>query len=278
MLTKTELEILEQIAEGKETVRAVARALKKSDKQIYRSAGRLKQKGFLKESLQPKESPQINLLLNLLSQFPNLIPLLSRTGIPILTSLLEPRTIEEIMELTKTKKSLVYQKLKTALRISVVKKEKNQYSLNEKLWKNLREFLVEYKNYEELVDPRVPADSVIYYKTEEEIVFSSRKKLPATKTAFSAYRDYGIKILLPTNYYYLPPKKLSLRKIYLHSLYVAEKERTHRHLTYLAIFYLKFKPQVKHPLSEKIKLILKGEKIEGFPSQQEIKEKAEVYQ
>lgn len=106
-------------------------------------------------------------------------------------------------------------------------------------------------------------------------MFSNKAKQDAALTAFSAYE--GIKLLLPTNYYYLPKRKLSKKEVFTHSLYVAEKEKTIRHLTYIALFYIKFKIQCSHPIISTIKDILNGKTIKGYPTLKEIKEKADVY-
>lgn len=218
--------------------------------------------------------------MHLLADYPNLTQLLSESGIEILFALLKPKAVEGIINETGFKKSIVYRKLKQAMAISVVKKKNKQYFLDEKLWSKLRGFLEEFKRLLEITDPRISANSVIYYKTDKEIIFANKTKQDATPTAFSVYETYGIKLLIPTNYYYLPKKNLSKKEIFMHSLYITEKEKTVRHLTYVALFYLKFKKyisSVKHPVIEKIKMVLKGEKILGYPGLEEIKEKAEMY-
>lgn len=282
-ISQTELKILGQISQGNMTITDIAKAIKKSEKQVYKASQKLIKKGFLelsKGNLEPKKSSHVTLLLHLLADYPNLTQLLSESGIEILSTLFEPKTVEDIINKTGLKKSIVYKKLQKARTISVIKRKNKQYFLNEKLWSKLREFLEEFKRLIETTDPRVPANSVIYYKTDKEILFSNRIKQDAILTAFSTYENYGIKLLTPTNYYYLPKKRLSKKEIFIHSLYVTEKEKTIRHLTYAALFYVKFKKDlssIKHPILEKIKIILKDKKISGYPKLEEIKEKAEIY-
>ena len=62
----------------------------------------------------------------------------------------------------------------------------------------LIDFLEELKKYEDTTDERIPVSSIIYYKKDEEIVFSNKEELDAAKTAFSAYEEYGISISEPT--------------------------------------------------------------------------------
>ena len=139
---------------------------------------------------------------------------------------------------------------------------------------------MEYKKHEETTDLRIPANSTIYYKNKKEIIFSNIADLDATRTGFSAYEKYGIKLLLTKNYYYLPKKTLTIQDILKHSLYITQKDKNIRNLTFICLFYLKNKnslSSIKHPILNRIKQILKGKNIQGYPTLEEIKEKAEIY-
>ena len=75
-------------------------------------------------------------------------------------------------------------------------------------------------------------------------------------------------------------KNLSEKEIFIHSLYVAEKEKSIRDYIYVALFYLKYRKKlssVKHPLINSLLQILKGKIIPGYPGLEEIKEKTEIY-
>jgi len=65
----------------------------------------------------------------------------------------------------------------------------------------------------------------------------------------------------------------------MHSLDIAEKEKTVRYLIFVSLFYLKFKKEllVKHPIIDRLNLILKGNKFSNYPTLQEIKERADMY-
>lgn len=275
-MNKTELKILRELANGNSRIKDIATAVKKSEKQVYRA--NLEDFAIRERSkIEPKKATHASLLLQLLSEFPDLADLLSKSGIIILTSTLEPKTTKDISKETSLKKSIIYRKIRQAINISAISKQNKRYILNDKIWPKLKEFLIEFKNYQETIDNRIPANSVIYHKSGKEIVFSNRAEQDAALTAFSAYSNYGIKLLLPTNYYYLPKKKLSKKEVLIHSLYIAEKEKTIRHLTYTALFYIKFKIQCIHPILSEIKMLLKGKTIKGYPTLKEIKEKAELY-
>jgi predicted transcriptional regulator len=278
-LSETELRVIECISHGALDPRLIAIQLKKSIKQVYKAKKYLLQKGFILSG-EVSSPTHVSLLIQLMRQYHSLIPLLADSGIKILISILLPKTICEITQETRVKKSMVYRKIKEGLKVSVVIKHKNQYVVNERIWPLLKVFLAELHMFEQNTDFRVPVGSIIYYKHKDEIVFTSPLKLEATETAFSVYEKYGIKLFVPIYFYSLPKQELSLKKIFIHSLYVAEKEKSVRYFTYCALCYIKFKKQllrIQHPVLENIKAILINKKISGYPSLHEIKEKAELY-
>ena len=99
-------------------------------------------------------------------------------------------------------------------------------------------------------------------------------------TAFSAFEDYGIRLLTVRYYYTLPKRKLSAKDVFVHSLHVYEKEPDARNFIFVALFYLKFKNKlgkIKDPLLENIKSVLAGNNIENYPKKSEIIDRARVY-
>lgn len=282
-LSLTELKVLEQLAHGNKTVKAIAAALKKSDKQIYRTRRKLAAKRFITPSekvLELTKSVHVALLLPLLSVFPSLTKPLSESGIKIFTSLLDPKNITKIVQETGFKKGIIYQKLRQAKQISLVLKHNKDYVINEQIWLKVSHFLQELKKYEEATDERIPANSVIYFKSDREIVFSTPEAVDACLTGFSAYEQYDLRILSPIPDYYLPKKKLTIGEVFRHSLWIVGKEQDIRNLIYVALFYIKFKSKIskiKHTIIDNIKAILSGKVISGYPTLLEIKEKAEIY-
>jgi len=283
-LSQTELRVLEQVSYGNDRIETIAQNIHRSNSQIYRAKQNLLEQGFLhlnRGRLDPEKSINSALILNLISRYPNLIELFSDSGLKILMSILKPKSINEIMRETNLKKSAVYKKIRIGRNISAIVIDKNhKYTINEKIWPNLKTYLDENKRLEETIDNRIPVNSIIYHKNEGEILFSNNFELKATLTAFSVYNNYGIKLFLPTNFYFLPNKKLSKEEILLHSIYIINKEKDYRYLTYLALFYIKFRDdfsKIKNPVLKKIGNILKGDKIGGYPNLDEIREKGELY-
>jgi predicted transcriptional regulator len=282
-LSRTVLQILEQLGRGLSKPMVLAKAIEKSPQQVYASLAVLENKGFVTRSrrlVQLSPKTHVSMLVKLLIAYPNLEDVLPDSGITILAALIKPLGVKELANATGLMKSVIYKKVRQGINLSILRKEGGKYLLNDSIWAELKETLAELMNYDKTLDPRVPVDAIIYHKTDYEIVFSTAREQDASVTAFSAYRDYGLSVFFPVNYYYLPVKKLSLRETFLHSLYVAEKDNDYRELVYAALFYLKHKNSlkgVKSPVLEMLKKALTGEKISGYPELKDIAEKAQQY-
>ena len=280
--TKGELLVLEQVAKGNKSLKEIALALKRSEPQIYVYVKKLTDKSLIKlinRNIEPERMLHTSLLLQLLSKIPNLTPVLEGPGIPIFTAMLKPSTIEEITKETGYKKTAIYKRLQEARKRSLVRKKITTFEINDKMWIGLKETLEEIKKSELKTDKRIPASAIIYYKKNNEIIFSSKEELDAVRTAFSAYQEYGIGLLTITHFYYLPKKVITKENILTHSLYIMEKDMDIRYLIYIALFYVKYKKKFKihHPILENINIILKGGEVKGYPKYQEIKDRAKVY-
>jgi predicted transcriptional regulator len=281
--SKTELKVLLQISLGKRQVSEVAEALDKDPSQIYRIIKNLEKKGYAelnKGIILPSENTHVNLLLQEISRRPNIINNLSGSGMKLFTTLLEPKSVSEIIKETGIKRSTIFYKLKEATKNSFINTVEEKYFFNEKIWPKVREFLVELKKHEETTDKRIPGGAVIYFKNKDEIIFSTKIECDAALTGFSAYENFGIKLLTVDYTYYLPKKTLTKNEVFLHSLYRAEKERDTRDFILIALFYLKHKNEladIKHEIIYNINKVLQGEKIKYYPSIAEIKDRADVY-
>jgi len=281
--SKTELGILDQLARGNKDIKIVAEALKKSRRSIYCATSKLQEKGFAtleKGIIKPKEGLHIILLLQSLAKTPDLPKSLSSAKLSLLTAILNPKTLKKIEEDTGIKKSMIYKYLKELSKRNLIRTHEQKYVLNHKMWPKLAETLHEIKRVDELTDKRIPKSSIIYKKAKEEIIFYCKEKLDATTTAFSAYEQYGIKLLLIQNYYTLPKRKLNKKDILTHSIYVAEKEKDIKTKLFLVLFYAKYKKEfskIHHEILKNINKILKKQKIKGYPSYEEIKDRAKVY-
>jgi len=281
--SKTELEVISHIGNGNKEVIGIAKTLKISISQSYRIATKLSEKGIIRLKdgiLHPEMKTHVNMLLKSLSSAINLSIPLSGTGIQVYLSLLTPKRIKEVEKETGLHKTTVIKKINQGRKMSLLIVEDKTYNLNGKIWPDLRECLYELEKYEESIDFRIPVNSMIYFKKREEIIFSVKEEIDAEKTAFSAYERYGIKLLLITNYYYLPKRHLSKEDVFMHSLYVAEKNKDAKNIIFTALFMAKYKKElsgIKHPIVENLNRIFSGEKMAGYPSLAEIKDRAAIY-
>ena len=279
----TELKVISELGKGNESISEISKALKISSSQIYRVAQKLCQKGILNLSegvLQAEMKTHVNLLLKLLSKAANLSSPLSGTGLQIYLSIIAPKTIKEIEKETGLHKTTVLKKINQGRKMSLLLIENKTYRINEKIWPDAKECFIELKKYEDSVDARIPVNSVIYFKNKEEIIFSNKKNIDAEKTAFSAYEKFGIELLLITNYYCLPKRQLTKLEVFMHSLYVAEKNQDTRDLIFVALFLAKYKKElsgIKHRIVENLNKVFSGQYVHGYPVLSEIKDRASIY-
>ncbi len=280
--TKSELLLLREIENNNTTVVAMAKALKKTKSQIYRILNTLIEKELITKDNKNYQLTKTkhNFILNNLIKNSKLIDYLTNSKIFILIDLLSKKTVKEICNNTKLSKTYVTKFLKSAHYASILLKDKKKYYINEGMYTDLIEFLKEYQIYYNSFDKRVPIGSTIYYKTEKEILFSTKKQMNATLTSFSVFKDYNLLIYTLENFYYLPNKKLNKKEILFHTLKVVEKTKDFRDRLYLALFYYKYKKEfkdIKHEILDNLNKIFTGEKIDRYPPLKEIKEKARIY-
>lgn len=281
--SKTELNVLEQVSKGNNNTADIASALNKDKSQIYRTIKTLNKKRFARlenKQIIPSNTTHVQILLQELSKNKSIINNISGCGIRLYQKIIEPKTINEISKETSLKRSTIFAKIKLAKRTNFIKQEHHKYQLNHKIWPGIKEFLTELTKYEKTTDERTPPGSQIHYKTDKEIVFSTKAEWDATPTGFSAYHQFGIKIYTTDNTYHLPKKTLSKQEIFKHSIQRAEKDGTTRDIILIALFYIKHQKDISkthNKIVENIKKILKGETIKNYPKLSEIKERADIY-
>jgi len=282
MLTKTQLLVFYEICQGNNRLSKILENIKMNKTHISEMIGVLIREKLItkdKQKLSVSEYPFALKLRKLLVN-KNLIEILPNSGIKILTTAIDKKTITEIATETGLKEITIKQFIKKAQGRSIFIKENKEYIVNYSVWPDLIDFLKEYKSFQDNYDYRVPVGSTIYYKNEKEIVFSIKQNIDATLTSFSAFKDYKLLIYTLENFYYLPKKQLTKQEILIHTLAIVEKTKEFRDRMYLALFYYKYKDEfkdIKHEILDNLNKIFAGEKIERYPPLKEIKEKAKVY-
>lgn len=282
--SKTELKLLEQIAKGKKQVLDIAKTLKKDKSQIYRNIKKLEEKRFINlenKEINPIQTIHVQILFQELARQSSFIENISGCGLALYTTIInEPKSVDKIIKETGIKRSTIFYKIKKSYRNNLIKKIEDKYQFNKELWTKLAEFIIELEKYEKTTDKRIPIGSVIYHKTDKEIVFSTKTQFDATITGFSVYEKYGIKIYSIDNNYYLPKKILTKKEVFMHSLYRTENDKNIQNLILITLFYIKNKDalsEIQHKILNNINKVLNGEKIKDYPTLFEIKERAKVY-
>jgi hypothetical protein len=283
-LAKNELKILREITLGKNRVTEIAQAIQKSSTWTYKLLKKLNKKGFIEDKNKKivlQKHSFIPIISQLLRRSPQLIPILADAGIPILESLLEWRSVKEIQSLTGIKKTIIYKKIKESQKFSVIFKKGEKYIISD-IWSEIKEFIEDYKRYSFRTDPAIDPEILIRAKYDNVVLFETNKKNVnyATPTAFSVFNEYGITIYGFVDYYHFPKEKLGIKQVFLDAIKIYEDEKDYKEAIFITLFYLKNKKKLrgfKHKIINTINCVLKGEKIEGFPSLNEIKDRAITY-
>lgn len=177
-------------------------------------------------------------------------------------------------------KKTVYRYLKDFLRLGAIKRSKQGrtylYSFNYILWPELKDFVTALLEYR--AARLVPREALLIKGYGDRVLFKSIRRQDATPTSFSAYGEYGIDLGLRDNYYTLPKREVTIEEVFIQSLDSAEDLRQR---LFCILFYLKNRDKLEgvgHPMMKHIKAVLQGESIKGYPSLEEIEDRAELYE
>jgi predicted transcriptional regulator len=272
--SKGELEAL-RLFDIFENINELTKLLAKSKSQTYRILQKLNEKNIIDDG-KLVNLPYLKKLVLLIRKNKNLVGLFSGSGLVVLLQLIYPKKISEIALILDLDEQTVYKIIQKARQIGLVKEEKKKYVINEENWLDGKDFFESLYEQEMSFDKRVPKDSIIYFKSEKEIVFSTEKEVSATLTAFSALDKGGVNFLPVTNYYVLPLQRLSIQKIYGHALNVVEKNWDYRLLLILGVFVLKNKIRADS-VSKNLFKVFVGINVKGYPSTNDLKEKVSEY-
>ncbi len=191
-----------------------------------------------------------------------------------------PKSVEALEKETGIPKKTIYRYLKDFIRLGAVKRSKQGrtylYSFNCTIWPELKDFVTALLEYKAAL--LVPREALLIKGYGDSVLFKSIRRQDATPTSFSTYGEYGIDLGLRDNYYTLPKRELAIEEIFIHSLESAESLQ---HRLFCILFYLKNRDKLKgidHPMMKQIKAVLQGESIKGYPSLEEIEDRAELYE
>lgn len=189
------------------------------------------------------------------------------------------KSAKELHEQAAIPLKTVYYYLHELARLGVVvttKKVKSSlYSFNYVYWGALKDFVSALQEYDKA--RLVPRDALIIKIYKDSVLFKSLRAQDATFTSFSSYMDHGIELGLRDNYYTLPKRELSIEEVFIHSLDSAEG-RSQR--LFCILFYLRNRDKLQsvlHPMMKDIETVLQGEKVKGYPSLEDVKDRTEMY-
>lgn len=196
-----------------------------------------------------------------------------------------PKTANELKRTTKISISNIYDYLNEFTKLGVVRRitgkkpprGTHRYIFNEILWGDLKTLINHLSTTEGV--KKTPKGSILIKDYGNSILFKSIRRQDATPTSFSVYDKYGVGLFFmsTSNYYTLPKRNLSIIDVFIHSLDSAD-DISHR--LYCIIFFIINKRKlsgVRHPMITDIKNVLKGKRVNGFPTHEEVMDRVSVY-
>jgi len=284
MFSNSELKMLSAVNKGSDTPSSLTEAENRTKAQIYKVLDSLRKKGTLrldKGKIIIEDKTHTILLLNVLRRLHGSYEPVSNGGTEILAELATaPRSVNELAERVGVDRTTVSRKIKNMESRSMVGKENGKYSINEGVWPDMGEFARSYSLYRKNNDPRAIRGSRVYYVSNDLIVFSNETAVDLTKTAFSKYAEFGIKMGLRTNYYCDLKRDLSVADVFLHSLYVISEDEDWWLRMMALIFYAKYKEELKgtkHKMKDEMDAVLAGSYVNGWVPLREMQERADMY-
>ena len=284
MFNKTELFLLSNLSRGIDEIMALSKAINKSLSQTYKVVSSLNEKGVisLKDGIViPEMKTHISLLLTILRESHDSYIPLSGNTLDMIPFLRKPCTAKELALSVGISERSVRNNISEMRTLSMLRKNGSKYSINMKIWPQLKDLADAIDQYRRSTDERVPPGSILFYADRELVLFSNDKVLDNyTATSFSRYSDMGIKIYLGTKYYCNMPALLTVREVFIHSLHIIAADKEWRLRMMALIFYVKYKDELKdivHPMRDEMDLVLKKESVKGWVPLWEMQERAEMY-
>lgn len=178
----------------------------------------------------PYKNPKVLLITRLSTRF-DLAKFLLDSNEEVFKALSEPRTVPELVRLTKLSEVTIFRSLEDMMESGAVQREDGSYKLAGDELLRLSKILLE----EDVREKLEPYAELIF--DNGEVMLSrvpSGRKGAGILTAFSLYGSHGMTIHPSYDYYVQGLQKVDVEEIFVHSLVSAENklERTH-----CALFY-----------------------------------------
>ena len=305
-LTKSEVQLLRELAKDGSTVSELAEKIGKSQPLVTLLWRKLQKKGLatatrkgMTKTIQLNDTKHSILLRDLLVRHSD-VPwekLLANSNLTILIASLDRSSLEEIREETQVSEITLWRCLRNLMAHGLVI-EDGTYRVSPR-WQTLSDFLQEYSAYTlSQIAKEVSAQAVILWHSSFEFLMRVpvRTKIEETHfhpTATSKLHDYGISLLSDYEYYFYSrvKRRLSVEDVSLHILLV--ERGSLRNILYSLLLMKKYRKELndQYLLGEAEKLELRnqvegmlrfldeGEAMPGIslPSNEEFSEKAKEY-
>ncbi len=196
-------------------------------------------------------------LLRKVSEKFNITELLRDSNENVIVALIDPKSLQNLINETGLSYRTVYRSLESLLSIGAVVQHNGSYTLTDD--SGLRLFVNLLK--EEAEKGYAEPYATVLYKDALRILKRVPIEKPArgTLTAFSVFSTYGVTYHPVHNYYIQQEKELTIEDIVIHSLLAADKENDKTALIMVVIFYLINRAKMSLPL---IRSTAKSFKIE----------------
>jgi len=306
-LTKSEFQLLTELAKGSSTVSKLAKKIGKSQPLVTLLWRKLQEKGLatatrkgMTKTIQLSDIKHSILLRDLLVRRPD-VPwekLLADSNLPILIASLEEVSLQEIREKTQVSEITLWRRLRNLMAHGLVTEADGIYRVSPR-WQTLSDFLLEYSAYAlSQIAKEASAQAVILWHSGFEFLMRTPAGTEIEETHFhptatSKLHEYGIPLLSDYEYYFYSRGKsrLSVEDVSLHTL-LAERGSL-RYIMYSLLLMKKCRKEldIQYLLGESEKLALrnqvegmlrfldKGEIMPGvtLPSNEEFSERAKEY-
>ncbi|MBE6519246.1 MAG: hypothetical protein E7Z70_06930 [Thermoplasmata archaeon] len=278
MFSQRELESLYYLSRGCTDVGSLAEAMNISNPETYRIVRNLKSKDVLKKEkpLAISNCAFAKRLFYIMSNGPEVSRFFSDSRLDVLKCIMTAKDLGTISKETGISESHIHKILNIHTNGGIVRNINGYYSLNDNRYPQIRKFLESLIDHLEVNDAKLPDNSLLLFRKNDAIIYSTKEKTTDNVTGFTALEKYGLTgwvfddVYCTTEY-----GELSLEEIFNDALKIAEHEDSTRLRMAAELFYMKNEDKLNPP-KEFVDIhnrILSGERIERWPSLQDLNDR-----
>lgn len=278
MFTEKELVLLHYLSRGVNGIQPLTERLDISVPEVYRIVRSLKRKEALDDSrgIHISSCPFAKRLMMIMSEGKGLARFFKDKRLIVLLAIAEPKKLNDIVDETKLSETYIRKILRIQMEGGLVREDDGIYSINDGLYPKVRPFLLSYKDHLEVFDIRAPRDADILYKDDDRVIYSSPYEEKDPLTGFSAFGEFNFET--PSDdlkYYSTSDKEKDINTVFSDAYIIASNKDSWRLKMFLELFYIKYEQNLEAPQTfvSIHKRILSGEKVKGWPSYADLKDR-----